>query len=173
MNLQKSTLKKIEEINELVREGKTKEDIIKLKFKQSPKTFQEWMDKFGKYVDFKLERDDREIEEFEVHEDYQLMQRDKFASLLTNEINIDKFCKLLEASDDLLALLDKKDDDVEDVLYISAEFIKEHSTNKLYSFRLNEELIERLNQLCADNKQYNKNTIMNYMLNEFVKKYKY
>ena len=51
--MQQSTKNKIIEIQKMLSDGITEKDIIKMKFKSSPKAYKEWLDKFGSYLTVK------------------------------------------------------------------------------------------------------------------------
>lgn len=53
--MQQSTKNKIIEIQKMLNEGITEKDIIKIKFKSSPKAYKEWINKFGSYLNINQE----------------------------------------------------------------------------------------------------------------------
>lgn len=49
--MQQQTKKKIDEIQKMINAGVEEKEIIKLKFKSSPKAYKEWIEKFGNYLE--------------------------------------------------------------------------------------------------------------------------
>lgn len=158
--MQKSTKLKIIEIQKMLDSGIDEKEIIKAKFKSSPKAYNEWIDKWGNYLKMELPvQKNNNIESNEL-------------VFIPTENDIIKLKKLLENTDDLIALLnkDKKIEEI-NILQVPEELLKLKDI-KISSVRISENIEKQFNDLVAKNKLYSKTALMNMALLEFVDKYK-
>lgn len=161
--MQQQTKKKIDEIQEMINAGVEEKEIIKLKFKSSPKAYKEWIEKFGNYLEIKnkeiIVQQERGIEE---------------VNFIPTQKDIEKLKSLLENADDLLGLLNKNvvcDTDNINILYVPDEFLKLEDV-KVSTVRLSKKIEEQFNELVAKEKRYSKTSLLNLALVEFIEKYK-
>lgn len=161
--MQQQTKKKIDEIQKMINAGIEEKEIIKLKFKSSPKAYNEWIEKFGCYLEIKnkeiIVQQERGIEE---------------VNFIPTQKDIEKLKNLLENADDLLGLLNKNtvcDTDDINVLYVPDEFLRLEDV-KVSTVRLSKKIEEQFNKLVAREKRYSKTSLLNLALVEFIEKYK-
>lgn len=160
--MQQQTKKKIDEIQKMINAGVEEKEIIKLKFKSSPKAYKEWREKFGSYLEINNEvivQEEREIKEI---------------NFIPTQKDIEKLKSLLENADDLLELLNKNvvcDTDDINILYVPDEFLKLEDV-KVSSVRLSKKIEEQFNELVTKQKRYSKTSLLNLALMEFIEKYK-
>lgn len=158
--MQKSTKLKIVEIQKMLDSGIDEKEIIKAKFKSSPKAYNEWIDKWGSYLKMELSvQKNNNIESNEL-------------VFIPTENDIIKLKKLLENTDDLIALLNKEEKNEEiNILQVPEELLKLKDI-KISSVRISENIEKQFNDLVAKNKLYSKTALMNMALLEFIDKYK-
>lgn len=158
--MQKSTKLKIIEIQKMLDSGIDEKEIIKAKFKSSPKAYNEWIDKWGSYLKMELPvQKNNNIESNEL-------------LFIPTENDIIKLKKLLENTDDLIALLNKEEKIEEiNILQVPEELLKLKDI-KISSVRISENIEKQFNDLVAKNKLYSKTALMNMALLEFIDKYK-
>ncbi|MGL4864513.1 MAG: hypothetical protein ACRC4T_15575 [Cetobacterium sp.] len=158
--MQKSTKLKIMEIQKMLDSGIDEKEIIKAKFKSSPKAYNEWIDKWGSYLKMELPvQKNNNIESNEL-------------VFIPTENDIIKLKKLLENTDDLIALLNKEEKIEEiNILQVPEELLKLKDI-KISSVRISENIEKQFNDLVAKNKLYSKTALMNMALLEFIDKYK-
>lgn len=160
--MQQNTKKKINEIQQMINEGIEEKEIIKLKFKSSPKFYKEWIEKFGSYL--KIENKEIAIQQIELN---------NIPFIPTNH-EIEKLKNLLENAEDLLALLNKEktyDMHSINILSVPEELLKLNDV-KLATIRISEKIEKDFNKLVAKNKLYSKTSLINLALLEFIEKYK-
>ncbi|MGL5644690.1 hypothetical protein [Cetobacterium sp.] len=158
--MQQSTKNKIIEIQKMLSDGITEKDIIKMKFKSSPKAYKEWLDKFGSYLTVKQETT-LVIEEKEQNQ----------IAFIPTEKDIIKLKSLLENADDLLNLLNTKQEIEElHVLEVPEELLKLYDV-KISSLRISKAIEDRFNKFVDKNKKYSKTSLINMALIEFLDKY--
>lgn len=158
--MQQSTKNKIIEIQKMLSDGITEKDIIKMKFKSSPKAYKEWLDKFGSYLTVKQETS-LVIEEKEQNQ----------IAFIPTENDIIKLKSLLENADDLLSLLNVKQEIEElHVLEVPEELLKLYDV-KISSLRISKAIEDRFNKFVDKNKKYSKTSLINMALVEFLDKY--
>lgn len=158
--MQQSTKNKIIEIQKMLSDGITEKDIIKMKFKSSPKAYKEWLDKFGSYLTVKQETT-LVIEEKEQNQ----------IAFIPTENDIIKLKSLLENADDLLSLLNTKQEIEElHVLEVPEELLKLYDV-KISSLRISKAIEDRFNKFVDKNKKYSKTSLINMALVEFLDKY--
>lgn len=158
--MQQSTKNKIIEIQKMLSDGITEKDIIKMKFKSSPKAYKEWLDKFGSYLTVKQETT-LVIEEKEQSQ----------ITFIPTENDIIKLKSLLENADDLLSLLNTKQEIEElHVLEVPEELLKLYDV-KISSLRISKAIEDRFNKFVDKNKKYSKTSLINMALVEFLDKY--
>lgn len=158
--MQQSTKNKIIEIQKMLSDGITEKDIIKMKFKSSPKAYKEWLDKFGSYLTVKQETT-LVIEEKEQNQ----------IAFIPTEKDIIKLKSLLENADDLLSLLNTKQEIEElNVLEVPEELLKLYDV-KISSLRISKAIEDRFNKFVDKNKKYSKTSLINMALVEFLDKY--
>lgn len=158
--MQQSTKNKIIEIQKMLSDGITEKDIIKMKFKSSPKAYKEWLDKFGSYLTVKQETT-LVIEEKEQNQ----------IAFIPTENDIIKLKSLLENADDLLSLLNAKQEIEElHVLEVPEELLKLYDV-KISSLRISKAIEDRFNKFVDKNKKYSKTSLINMALVEFLDKY--
>ena len=158
--MQQSTKNKIIEIQKMLSDGITEKDIIKMKFKSSPKAYKEWLDKFGSYLTVKQETT-LVIEEKEKNQ----------IAFIPTEKDIIKLKSLLENADDLLNLLNTKQEIEElHVLEVPEELLKLYDV-KISSLRISKAIEDRFNKFVDKNKKYSKTSLINMALVEFLDKY--
>ena len=158
--MQQSTKNKIIEIQKMLSDGITEKDIIKMKFKSSPKAYKEWLDKFGSYLTVKQETT-FVIEEKEQNQ----------IAFIPTEKDIIKLKSLLENADDLLNLLNTKQEIEElHVLEVPEELLKLYDV-KISSLRISKAIEDRFNKFVDKNKKYSKTSLINMALVEFLDKY--
>lgn len=158
--MQQSTKNKIIEIQKMLGDGITEKDIIKMKFKSSPKAYKEWLDKFGSYLTVKQETS-LVIEEKEQNQ----------IAFIPTENDIIKLKSLLENADDLLSLLNVKQEIEElHVLEVPEELLKLYDV-KISSLRISKAIEDRFNKFVDKNKKYSKTSLINMALVEFLDKY--
>ncbi|MGL5800972.1 MAG: hypothetical protein ACRCX7_00025 [Cetobacterium sp.] len=158
--MQQSTKNKIIEIQKMLSDGITEKDIIKMKFKSSPKAYKEWLDKFGSYLTVKQETT-LVIEEKEQSQ----------ITFIPTEKDIIKLKSLLENADDLLSLLNTKQEIEElHVLEVPEELLKLYDV-KISSLRISKAIEDRFNKFVDKNKKYSKTSLINMALVEFLDKY--
>lgn len=158
--MQQSTKNKIIEIQKMLSDGITEKDIIKMKFKSSPKAYKEWLDKFGSYLTVKQETT-LVIEEKEQNQ----------ITFIPTEKDIIKLKSLLENADDLLSLLNTKQEIEElHVLEVPEELLKLYDV-KISSLRISKAIEDRFNKFVDKNKKYSKTSLINMALVEFLDKY--
>ena len=158
--MQQSTKNKIIEIQKMLSDGVTEKDIIKMKFKSSPKAYKEWLDKFGSYLTIKQETT-LVIEEKEQNQ----------IAFIPTENDIIKLKSLLENADDLLNLLNTKQE-IEElyVLEVPEELLKLYDV-KISSLRISKAIEDRFNKFVDKHKKYSKTSLINMALVEFLDKY--
>lgn len=158
--MQKSTKLKIMEIQKMLDSGIDEKEIIKAKFKSSPKAYNEWIDKWGNYLKTELPiQKNNNIKSNEL-------------VFIPTENDIIKLKKLLENTDDLIALLNKEEKIEEiNILQVPEELLKLKDI-KISSVRISENIEKQFNDLVAKNKLYSKTALMNMALLEFIDKYK-
>lgn len=165
--MNKATIKKKNEIIELLKKGSTKEEILKLKFNRNKSKMIEWLEKFTPELTSK----EKELLSFKK---YDIVKKSK-------EINIgvpietlkvlEQYEKRLRAVELKLGTQIQNDETSVDILHINSEILNLKSEVK--TIRLNKDLFDQFNTLIAEkNKNYSKTMIWNYMLSEFIKKYK-
>ena len=160
--MQQSTKNKIIEIQKMLSDGITEKDIIKMKFKSSPKAYKEWLDKFGSYLTVKQETT-LVIEEKEKNQ----------IAFIPTEKDIIKLKSLLENADDLLNLLNTKQEIEElHVLEVPEELLKLYDV-KISSLRISKAIEDRFNKFVDKNKKYSKTSLINMALVEFLDKYEW
>lgn len=158
--MQQSTKNKIIEIQKMLSDGITEKDIIKMKFKSSPKAYKEWLDKFGCYLTVKQETS-LVIEEKEQNQ----------IAFIPTENDIIKLKSLLENADNLLSLLNTKQEIEElHVLEVPEELLKLYDV-KISSLRISKAIEDRFNKFVDKNKKYSKTSLINMALVEFLDKY--
>lgn len=159
--MQKSTKLKIIEIQKMLDSGIDEKEIIKVKFKSSPKAYKEWIDKFGNYL---------ELNELSIKQNNNLMETN--ISFIPTQNDIIKLKKLLENADDLITLLNKNENLYEfNILQVPDELLKLKDI-KISSVRISEKIEREFNELVAKNKLYSKTALLNMALLEFIEKYK-
>lgn len=158
--MQKSTKLKIVEIQKMLDSGIDEKEIIKAKFKSSPKAYNEWIDKWGSYLKTELPiQKNNNIESDEL-------------VFIPTENDIIKLKKLLENTDDLIALLSKEEKIEEiNILQVPEKLLKLKDI-KISSVRISENIEKQFNDLVAKNKLYSKTALLNMALLEFINKYK-
>lgn len=158
--MQKSTKLKIMEIQKMLDSGIDEKEIIKAKFKSSPKAYNEWIDKWRNYLKTELPiQKNNNIKSNEL-------------VFIPTENDIIKLKKLLENTDDLIALLNKEEKIEEiNILQVPEELLKLKDI-KISSVRISENIEKQFNDLVAKNKLYSKTALMNMALLEFIDKYK-
>lgn len=161
--MQQQTKKKIDEIQKMINAGVEEKEIIKRKFKSSPKAYKEWIEKFGNYLEIKnkeiIVQKERGIEE---------------VNFIPSQKDIEKLKSLLENADDLLELLNKNvvcDTDNINILYVPDEFLKLEDV-KVSTVRLSKKIEEQFNEFVAREKRYSKTSLLNLALVEFIERYK-
>ena len=160
--MQQSTKNKIIEIQKMLSDGITEKDIIKMKFKSSPKAYKEWLDKFGSYLTVKQETT-LVTEEKEQNQ----------IAFIPTEKDIIKLKSLLENADDLLNLLNTKQEIEElHVLEVPEELLKLYDV-KISSLRISKAIEDRFNKFVDKNKKYSKTSLINMALVEFLDKYEW
>lgn len=154
--MQKSTLMKIEEIKTMLSEGATEKDIIKAKFRNSPKAFGEWREKFGEYLG--------EVATVETETKVSLFNPRDFGKLKT----------LLDNAEGLLALLERRPEKkIQEINLLSIpEDIKKLKDIEIKSFRVSKSLVSEFDQLAEQHKELTKTALINLALKEFIDRYK-
>lgn len=160
--MQQNTKKKINEIQQMINDGIEEKEIIKLKFKSSPKFYKEWIEKFGSYL--KIKSEEIAVQQIELNN----------IPFVPTNYEIEKLKNLLENAEDLLALLNKeKTYDMHNIniLSVPEELLKLNDV-KLATIRISEKIEKDFNKLVAKNKLYSKTSLINLALLEFIEKYK-
>lgn len=161
--MQPTTRKKINEIQEMINNGVEEKEIIKTKFRSSPKSYKEWIEKFGDY----LVRENLEVTIQHEGVENQI-------EFIPTTKDLEKLKSLLDNADSLLELLKKDkvcDKDDINILYVPDEFVKLEDV-KVSTVRLSKAIEERFNKFVADQKRYSKTSLLNLALVEFLEKYK-
>ena len=166
--MQEKTREKIKEIQKMIDSGITEKEIIKVKFKSSPKAYNEWISKFGEHLKNIFKENSKEIMSIE--------KKNRLVSenFIPTEKEIVKLKNLLDNADKILALLNKNNnaDYIEEinVLEVPDELLKLYDV-KISSLRLSKAIEERFNKFVNINKKYSKTSLINMALIEFLEKY--
>lgn len=159
--MQQSTKNKIIEIQKMLNEGITEKDIIKIKFKSSPKAYKEWINKFGSYLNIN-QKTNLILEKKESDE----------IIFTPTEKDVIKLKSLLKNADALLNLLNINEEIEElHILEVPEELLKLYDV-KVSSIRISKSIEERFNKFVDKNKKYSKTSLINMALTEFLDKYK-
>ncbi len=167
--MQEKTREKIKAIQEMIDNGVTEKEIIKMKFKSSPKAYNEWLGKFGEHLNSTPKEAPREI--VEVKKEEVVIS----GGFIPTEKEMIKLKNLLDNADDLLALLNGNHsltDDMHEinVLEVPDELLKMYDV-KISSLRLSKAIEDRFNKFVEKNKKYSKTSLINMALVEFLDKY--
>lgn len=175
--MRKTTLDKINDIKKMQQEGKTDVEIVREKFGRNWKKYHEFMGKhelleiapqFKKYEPpYNIEI----AEEAPIIKKVMPLQNSPVQVLAPEELG--KLRQLINSSDDLLALLQKPSDDIEEIqiLEVPEELVKIGDL-RVRSVRLSESIEKEFDNLVKDNKLYSKTSLINHALQEYIKKYK-
>lgn len=167
--MQEKTREKIKAIQEMIDSGVTKKEIIKIKFKSSPKAYNEWLSKFGEHLNSISKEAPREVAEVK-KEDVVV-----YGGFIPTEKEMIKLKNLLDNADDLLSLLNGNyniSDEMHEinVLEVPDELLKMYDV-KISSLRISKAIENRFNKFVEKNKKYSKTSLVNMALVEFLDKY--
>lgn len=170
MKLQPNTLKKISEIKEMIRNGADEKEIIKIKFKSSPKAFHEWIQKFGEY----LKNDINITHDITYNITHEKPRENGNSNMLyqffTDEKQLKNFKKLIENSDKILELVNNKNNNVEDIYILDLSKVDKYNDIKTKSYRVSEELDKEFTEL-AKNKKVSVVSFLKLAMLEAIEKY--
>lgn len=164
-NITKATKRKIERINDQIKQGTDYSDIVKKEWQGSHKSKDKWIEKFKEHLSTDVLKA-LKYEDLEGTEDKQ--EEDKNTESTTKCI-----LNFLEDKDNfriLQEMIEKyKNNENMEILDIPAEFITD--TPVVKSIRMSEKIFDEFAILC---KQYNLTigACVNYALSQFIEKYK-
>lgn len=159
--MQIKTKEKIIAIQNMINNGIDEKEIIKLKFKSSPKAYKEWFSKFGSYLTFEEKKE--------------ILPTDNVSNLfIPNNQDLIKLKQLLDNTDSILKLIETNycNNDVKEInmLEVPDELLKLYDI-KISSLRLSKAIEIRFNNFVDKNKKYSKTSLINMALVEFLDKY--
>ena len=168
------TIKKAEEIKNLLNSGYSSKEILQLKFNRSRAKLEEHIrNTQGLYseqeINFLLEKG-TQISKIPVNQ-----FQNKSIALNTEIVSFDDLQaikELINAKDKLMALLEPQTSiKIHNHLLIDNR-VSELKDNKITSFRISQELEKEFNEICNNYKSLSKTIIFNQAIFEFIEKYK-
>ena len=162
------TKQKAEEIKKLLNDGYDLKDILQKKFNRSTLKLKEHL-KVAKdiYTEF-------EISILEGKEKMEISVKEEVPKQIVEVFSIEKIKaleNLINHSDELLALLNKKNSqNITNHLIIPNDLLQ-ISDIKVKSIRISEKVESDFNKFCDEFKQYSKTSLLNFALIEFMEKY--
>lgn len=175
--MRKVTLDKINDIKKLQQEGKTDVEIVREKFGRNWKKYHEFMGKHKlleiapQFKKYEPSYDIEIAEETTIIKKEMPLQNSPVQILAPEELG--KLRQLIDSSDDLLALLQKPSDDIEEIqiLEVPEELVKIGDL-RVRSMRISESIEREFDDLVKDSRLYSKTSLINHALQEYIKKYK-
>lgn len=177
--MRKATLDKINDIKKMQQEGKTDIEIVREKFGRNWKKYHEFMGKHELLEvapQFKKQEPPYSPYNIEIAKDAPTLnkmplQNSPVQVLAPEELG--KLRQLIDSSDDLLALLQKPSDDIEEIQILEVpEDLVKIGDLRVRSVRLSESIEREFDDLVKDNKLYSKTSLVNLALQEFIQKYR-
>ena len=166
MSLTIQTKAKIDKINSAIDNNLDLQTIKKTLFSGHSKKCIDYLEKHSDHIP-NLEK------LFKPKNEVILKQEDK--PVYINSETINDIMELLHYKKELIKIAtgDKLSsfNQVEDVLTIPNEYLKMNNL-QMKTFRIERELFEEFNEICNENGLYTKTSIVNYMIYEFVQKYR-
>lgn len=163
------TEKKAKEIQELIKNGYNLKDILQKKFNRSNSKLKEHLEKVKDIYT------NEELKVLEGMEENQVSILEK-EPIKTVDIfkmeEMEVLKELIKNGGEILNLIKNKNNfEIKDHLLIS-DRVMNLKDYKITSIRLSKEIEQEFNELCEVHKGYSKTMILNYALEEFIKKYK-
>jgi len=166
--MNKATRKKLDDIIQLLKNGVSEKEIIKIKFGRNNKRMKDWLSKIYQ----ELTSEEIKLLSFE-----NIRAKELVPEVDKNEIATDinlKAIQLLEEHEKRLKALESKleprmNEEVE-VLIINDDILRLKSVVR--SVRINPELINDFNSIADKHLNYSKTNLLNQAIYEFIKKYK-
>lgn len=153
--MRESTLTKLREIQQMRAEGISESEIIKKKFKGSAKLYGEWMKKFG-----------NNSNQVSVVENPNPLP----VNFLQDKKALENFQNLLENVDKILELINRQEDEVQEIYILDPEKVEEFRDIKTMSVRVSETLDKQFTEFVKGT-TFSKVQLLNLMYFEFLQKY--
>ncbi len=168
------TIKKAEEIKNLVNSGYTSREILQLKFNRSRAKLEEHLKNTQELyseqeINFLLEKG-TQVSKIPANQ-----FQNKSIALNAEIVSFDDLQaikELINAKDKLMALLEPQTSIKTHNHLLIADKVSELKDNKITSFRISQELEKEFNEICNNYKSLSKTIIFNQAIFEFIENYK-
>lgn len=168
MRITIKTKEKINKINLAIENNLDLAAIKKNLFSGHNKKCIEYLEKYSDYIP-NLEK------LFSPKNEVILKSEERPVQMPINSETINDIMELLQYKNELIKIVTGGKapifDETEDILTIPSEYLKMKNL-QMKTFRIERELFDEFNEVCNTNNLYTKTSIVNYMIYEFIQKYK-